>query len=201
MSASPSTGVDPLTATRFLAHKPFFSFLGHKCHLYTEDGRVAAFVKQASFKLREDIRVFSDESMSRELLTIKARSVIDFGATYDVVDSRTQEKVGALRRKGLKSILKDEWVVIDAYDREIGLVTEDSVLMATLRRFLSNLIPQGFDLVIGDHKAADFTQRFNPFVFKMDIDFSMDPLGQRCDRRLAIAAVVLLLMIEGRQSG
>jgi len=185
--------------TNYLARKKIFSFLGQKYHLYAPDGTVAAFVKKAAFKLKEDIRVYTDESMSEELLTIKARQIIDFGATYEVTDSKSGQKVGVLKRKGLKSILKDEWIVMDSGEREIGLVVEDSALMAMLRRFLSNLIPQNYDLLIGGERAADFKQRFNPFVFKMDIDFSMDAAAQRCDRRLAIAAVILLLAIEGRQ--
>lgn len=187
------------THPTYLARKKILSFLGQKFHLYAPDGSVAAFVKQAAFKLKEDIRVFSDESMTEQLLAIRARAILDFSAAYDVYDSRTNEKVGALKRKGLKSLLKDEWTVLDAADNEIGLVVEDSAVMAALRRLLSNLIPQNFDLLIGGERVGDFKQRFNPFVFKMDVDFTMDPMGQRCDRRLGIAAVILLLAIEGRQ--
>ena len=183
----------------YLARKKIFSFLGQKFHLYAPDGSVAAFVKQAAFKLKEDIRVFSDESMTEQLLAIRARQIMDFSACYDVFDTKTNAKVGALKRKGLKSILKDEWMVLDANDAEIGLVVEDSAVMAALRRLLSNLIPQNFDMLVGGERVADFKQRFNPFVFKMDVDFTMDPMGQRCDRRLGIAAVILLLAIEGRQ--
>jgi uncharacterized protein YxjI len=183
----------------YLARKKILSFLGQKFHLYAPDGTVAAFVKKAAFKLKEDIRVFSDESMTEQLLAIRARQILDFSACYDVFDTKTNQKVGALKRKGLKSILKDEWVVLDANDGEIGLVVEDSAVMAMLRRLLSNLIPQNFDMLVGGERVADFKQRFNPFVFKMDVDFTMDPMGQRCDRRLGIAAVILLLAIEGRQ--
>jgi hypothetical protein len=42
-------------------------------------------------------------------------------------------------------------------------------------------------------------QAFNPFVFKAQVDFSDDPGGRILDRRLALASVVLLLAIEGRQ--
>ena len=185
----------------YLARRKVFSFLGQKFHLYAPDGSLAMFVKQAAFKLKEDIRVYSDETMSTQLLAIRARQVMDFSAAYDVFDvtGGQETKVGVLKRKGLKSILKDEWIVMDPTDRELGLIVEDSALMATLRRFLSNLIPQNYDLLIGGERAADFKQRFNPFVFKMDVDFSMDVQGTRCDRRLALAAVVLLLAVEGRQ--
>ena len=161
-------------------------------------GNVAFYSKQAAFKLKEDIRVYADESKTRELLTIKARAIFDISAAYDVVDATSGEKVGVLKRKGLKSILKDEWAIMDASDREIGTIAEDSMLMALLRRFLSNLIPQSFHLTIGSAQVGVFNQHFNPFLQKIDLDFSADTNGL-LDRRLAIAAGVLICAIEGKQ--
>jgi hypothetical protein len=43
-----------------------------------------------------------------------------------------------------------------------------------------------------------FTRNFNPFVSKVNLDYSMDTQGL-LDRRLGIAAAVLLLAIEGKQ--
>lgn len=196
--SSMASAGDPFAHTHYLARKKVFSFLGQKFHIYDANGNLQLYVQQKAFKLKEDIRVFHDESMSQELLTIKARRIMDFSAAYDVTDSRTGQKVGVLKRKGLKSILKDEWIIMDAGDRELGLITEDSTLMAMLRRFLSNLIPQNFDAMIGGRRVADLKQAFNPFIFKMHVDFSMDPQGT-FDRRLGLAAVVLLLAVEGRQ--
>ena len=45
------------------------------------------FSEQKMFRLREDIRVYSDESKSQEVLSIKARQILDFSAAYDVVDT------------------------------------------------------------------------------------------------------------------
>lgn len=182
----------------YLARRKVLSVLGQKFHIFDPNGQVVCFVNQKAFKLKEDIRVYADESMGSELLVISARSVLDISATYDVTDGRTKQKVGALRRKGLKSILKDEWLILDPMDREIGLIQEDSALMAALRRVI-NLIPQHFSFWIGGQQVGEARQQFNPFVFRMDVDFSRDPGGQRLDRRLGLAAVILLLAIEGRQ--
>ena len=46
--------------------------------------------------------------------------------------------------------------------------------------------------------VAEYRQRFNPFILKLDVDFSADGDG-RLDKRLGIAAGVLLSAIEGRQ--
>jgi hypothetical protein len=116
------------------------------------------------FRLREDIRVYADEGKQQEVLMIKARQIIDFAAAYDVVDSASGEKVGALRRKGWSSIL-----------------------------------PQNYDLTLGQTRVADLKQRFNLFRYELDLDMSMDAARQ-LDPRLGIAAAILLAAIEGRQN-
>jgi uncharacterized protein YxjI len=167
--------------------------------LYNPSEQVVLYSRQKMFRLKEDIRVYSDESQTQELLYIQARQIIDFGAAYDIYDSLAQEKVGVLRRKGLRSLLRDEWEVLDASDRIIGRLFEDDPTRALLRRFLlGNLLPQNYDLWLGDTRVADLKQRFNLFRYEMDLDFQMD--SQRLlDRRLGIAAGVLLAIIEGKQ--
>lgn len=111
-------------------------------HVYDGE-RIVAFCDQKAFKLREDIRLYHDESKNQELMLIRARQVIDFAACYDIVDSASQQTVGALRRKGLASILRDSWEVLDNDDKPLGKCQEDSAAMAMLRRFVK-LIPQTF---------------------------------------------------------
>jgi uncharacterized protein YxjI len=173
--------------------------LGGKFRVYAPGEKLVLYVEQKLFKLREDIRVYSDETKAQEVLTIKARQIIDFSAAYDVVDSSTGQKVGALRRKGLASMLRDEWEALDVNDNAIGKLFEDSMGLALLRRFLSNLIPQNYDLLIGANRVADFKQNFNPFTYVLNIDFSMDTTKQ-LDRRLGLAAAILLAAIEGKQA-
>jgi uncharacterized protein YxjI len=172
--------------------------LGSAFRIYEPNGNLAFYVQQKAFKLKEDIRVYADEGKTTEMLVIQARQIMDFNAAYDVVDSLTGQKVGALKRKGWSSLIRDEWIVMDPTDREIGRIIEDSQLMALLRRFLSNLIPQNFDVLYGDKKVLDLRQRFNPFIHRMDVDFSVDPSASM-DRRLGIACAVLINVIEGRQ--
>ncbi len=169
-----------------------------KFRIYDPNGQLVLFSQQKMFKLKEDIRVFADESRSQEVLAILARQVIDFSAAYDVIDSASGQKVGVLRRKGLRSVIRDKWEILDAADRPIGYIEEDSTFLALFRRFLTNLVPQNYDGFIGNTRVADFRQRFNPFRYELDIDFSMDTAGL-LDRRLGLAAAILLAAIEGRQ--
>jgi uncharacterized protein YxjI len=183
---------------QYVLKRQVFALAG-KFRFYDPSGKLVLFSEQKMFKLREDIRVFSDETKTQEVLMIKARQIIDFSAAFDVVDSGTGQKIGALRRKGLASLLRDEWEILDTSDNVIGSLFEDSMGLALIRRFLSNLVPQNYDMTMGTERVADLKQNFNPFTYQLNLDFSMD-INKRLDRRLGIAAGILLAAIEGRQS-
>lgn len=171
-----------------------------KFRIYDPNDNLILFSEQKMFRLREDIRVYSDDQKTQEVLMIKARQIMDFSAAYDVVESATGQKVGALRRKGFKSILRDEWELMDASDQVVGLLFEDSMGLALLRRLLmGSLLPQNYDLTIGTDRCADIKQRFNLFAYHLDIDFSMD-ISRKLDHRLGIGAAILLAAVEGKQT-
>jgi hypothetical protein len=190
--------MDALAHDRYLVRRKLLSFIHTDFHLHAPSGEIVLWGRKKGFKLKEDIRLFEDEARQREVLRIEARQVIDFSAAYDVTDSREHRKIGALRRKGFRSILRDEWELLDPADRQFGTLQEDSRQMALLRRFLSNLIPQSFHLSVGGTTVAEVRQQFNPIRFRLEADFSRDT-GRQLDRRLGIAAAVLLSTIEGRQ--
>ncbi|MDR6550302.1 hypothetical protein [Paenibacillus qinlingensis] len=183
---------------KFAVRKQILSLLGAKIDIFDMDDRAILFSKMKAFKLKEDIRIYGDETMQQELISIQARSVIDFSSIFDVVDVESGQKVGSLQRKGLKSIFKDEWAILGPNDSEIGLIKEDNALLALLRRFLTNLIPQHYNVELNGTKVAEFKQNFNPFVQKLNLDFSADT-NDKLDRRLGLAAAVVLIAVEGNQ--
>ncbi|HEX6269821.1 MAG TPA: hypothetical protein VFZ43_06270 [Anaerolineales bacterium] len=171
-----------------------------KFRFYDPMGNLVMFSEQKMFRLREDIRVYSDEDKTQEVLSVRARQIMDFSAAYDVVDNAYNQKVGVLRRRGLSSILRDEWEVLDANDNLIGRLFEDSIGLALLRRLLlGTWLPQNYDMTFGETRVADLRQNFNPFRYELNLDFSMD-MGHLLDRRLGIAAGILLAAVEGKQT-
>lgn len=185
----------PWDLPAYRLRRKLLKVFGASFHVYDGE-RVVAFCNQQAFRLREDIRLFADESRQQELLWIRARQIVDFAAAYDVVDSSAQQKVGALRRRGLRSLVRDSWEVLDAGDRPIGQVEEDSTAMALVRRVLSNLIPQRFHLRGAGGGTVTLRQRWNPIVYTLEVAV---PADVAIDRRLVFAAAVLLAAIEGRQ--
>ena len=183
----------------YMLRRQVFALTG-KFRLFDPMNNLVMFSEQKMFRWREDIRVYSDESKTREVLSIKARQIVDFSAAYDVVDTEMNQKVGALRRKGWRSMLRDEWEVLDANDNVKGMLFEDSMSLAMLRRLLlGSWLPQNYDITFGESRVADLKQNFNLFRYELHLDFSMD-VSHMLDRRLGIAAGILLAAVEGKQS-
>ena len=157
------------------------------------NGQVIAYSKQKAFKLKEDIVLYSDESCTHGLLQIKARQMMDLGATYDVIDLTTNEHIGSVKRKFLKSIVKDSWKLLDTEGNQYGELIEDSI--AILRRFIP-LIPAKFHFEIPGHAGITLHQQFNPIIKKTLLTI---PPGHPMDRRMVAAIALLNSAIEGRQ--
>ena len=185
----------------FVAQRQFFKIFGAAFFLKSLDGRLLAYSKQKAFKLKEDIRVYADEEQTVELLYIQADRIIDFSAAYKVTDSQTGEHIGSLRRKGWSSMFRDRWEMLDPEGHVRGSVVEDSGWKALVRRTIevaALVLPQTYNLPVDGETVATMQQNFFGIPSKFTVDLSFDTLGQ-LPRPLAIATVILLLAIEGRQ--
>ncbi|MHC4355054.1 MAG: hypothetical protein ACYTE3_12950 [Planctomycetota bacterium] len=190
--------MDDFSDNQYMIRRKILTILGAKFHIYNTMGELILFSQQKAFKLKEDIRVFADESMSAERLVIRAREIVDFSAAYDVVDAVENRKIGALRRRGWKSLVRDSWEFLGEDDQPIASLAEDSMLMSLLRRFLSNLIPQTYHVRQNERTLITYKQNFNPFVLKINVTIAPESRDV-IDPRLVLAGGILLAAIEGRQ--
>lgn len=188
--------------SHYQIHQKPLVIAGGEFRAYDPTGALCFFVHKKGFKLKEDIRFYADTTKQKELLSIQARQIIDFSGVYDVTESQTGERIGAVSRKGWKSMIRDEWAVLDANDNVIATMREDSTSRALLRRFIGGLIamilmPQSFTVLNEQGTIAEAYQNRNPLAPKLSVTFS--PSGPPVDRRLALSAILLLLCIEGRE--
>ncbi len=192
--------MDTFNRDTYFAKMKFFKLFGNTIRIFDETKtNMLLYVKQKAFKLKEDITMFADEAQTKPVIKINARNILDFSAAYDVTDVATGEKVGVLRRKGMmSSFVMDAWEILDKNDAVIGAIKEESMLLAMVRRYLANIIPQKFMMTIGETPVGHAKQTWNPFLPQMKVDFTADT-GKKLDRRLGLAAVVLLQVIEGKQ--
>ena len=189
-------------ADSYMIRQKVLKLIGEEFHIYSDESmeNMIGYSKQKALKLKEDIRVYSDESQSIELLTIKQKGILDFMGGFGIVDGQTGDSLGSMKRKGLKSMFKDSWVVLDSEGNEVGNLGEDSGILALIRRFIPGMalfIPQAFSLKMnGASGEVTFTQKINPLVHKLAVS-GVSSSG--IDPRIAASAAVLLIAIEGRQ--
>ncbi|MFK7759042.1 MAG: hypothetical protein AB8C13_03735 [Phycisphaerales bacterium] len=186
---------------QYTIRRKILKIFGAAFHVYDEHGSVVGYCKQKAFKLKEDIRLYTDESMADPLLTLQARSIIDFGATYDIT-LPDGSQLGSLRRKGLKStFLRDEWVLFDDQGKEVGTMREKNLFLSFMRRGdLSAFFPQRFEFFTSgsDEPVAFVRQHFNLFVYRLGLSVLKD--DENIDELLLLGATCLIAAIEGRQS-
>jgi hypothetical protein len=200
----------PVQATpgdQFVIRRKVLRLFGNSFHVYNGQGRLVAYCNQKRFRLREDIRLYTDESKSEEFLSLRTRQIIDFGATYDVKLPDGQV-LCSLRRKGFKStFLRDSWTIFGpklddgAQPQPIAILQEDSMGAALARRLhelVAALVPQKFHIERTDGTLiAILKTSINPFVYKLGVDIQHD--DEQLDELTILACGVLIAAIEGRQ--
>jgi uncharacterized protein YxjI len=72
------------------------------------DGALLYFARQKFFKLKEDIRIYSDPTMSREVFSLKADRIIDFSPLYTVADPSGQQ-LASIQRNGRVSLWRADY--------------------------------------------------------------------------------------------
>ncbi|MGP1272558.1 MAG: hypothetical protein ACTS22_04435 [Phycisphaerales bacterium] len=188
----------PQPGERYTIRQKIFKIFGEAFHIYDDQGTVIGYCKQKAFRLRERLVLYTDESQRDELLTIQARTILDFGTTYDVSDHA--RLIGSIRRRGVRSMLRDEWTVLGVDGEEIATLREDSMGRALARRFIplvATLSPQRFELTTADGAVlAVYRTHFNLFVYRLGIAIGREGV---VDEMLLLAVGFLIAAIEGRQ--
>lgn len=194
----------PAPGEKYTLRRKVVKLLGAGFHIYGPNGEVVAYCKQRAFRLREALTVYTDDSESNVLLRIGTQQIIDFGASYQVTLA-SGDVIGSMRRRGMKSFLRDEWMVFDESGKHVASLMEDSGALAIMRRVVDNaswLMPQTFHLRrAGDgEKAAPivtYRTHFNPFVYRLGV--AVHSPDEVVDDLMILALACLIGAIEGRQ--
>ncbi len=158
-------------------------------------GSVLGYSKQKLLRIKEDVRIYTDEQMNQELFRIKQEGIIDAWGTFAVIDSSTNAPLGYVRRKALASTIRAEWEVYDASRQLIGGVHE-STGRALARRLIpgGKLIPEKVTLELQGRPVAQINQEFKVIGDVWDI-FVQD-MSPAFDRRVLVSCALLMGMIE-----
>ena len=140
------------------------------------------FLKHPLMKLRGEFTIYTDETESTPLLTVRARKLVSLNMAHDVFDPKTGERTGSIRSRGMKSIIRDTWDLLDANDQVIGLMEEEG--FALLRRFLK-FLPGKHKIEINGELVATFKQAFR--LFSKEAVLELSPGGDKLDPRFGVA--------------
>ncbi len=189
------TGV--LDLNQYMIREKFWKIFGNKFWFEDVNEKRYGFCEQKRFKLKEDIRIYVDESKSQEWLKIKQKQMVDAWGGYDIMNSESGEHIGTVRRKFWASVLRTRWHLLDAAGNEIGMLIEDSMGYALARRILLGiLLPKKFHIEIGGGgEFVTMRQMFNPFIKKLVVNI---PPSHPLDRRFIAGLAIVIAAIDGR---
>jgi hypothetical protein len=198
-SAGPAISAGLFRQDCFYVRKSQFSW-SPKFYFYDEHGNTLAFVRNATFSWNKQIRVFTDPTLSFELLAIRPLARRKPGESFAVIDSVNHKPVGAIRQVQANGPQRRQWALMDSDDREVATVIEDSLLLSGIRRLVTELVPQSYTFTFAGREVGRATQNGSLFTPEMKIDLSGD-CEKELDRRLVAATVVFLLAFSGQPLG
>ena len=96
---------------------------GGAFHVYDANGNLAFYAKRNVSKvMRPEFLVYSEGIQKEEFLSIETPKILEGDTTHNVHDTTTGKTVGLIRRKTVKSIIKDEWVFLSNEGEEMGKI-------------------------------------------------------------------------------
>lgn len=169
-----------------------------------QETRLFGFAEQKRLAFKEQVTIYSDASRGHVVCGFKARSVIDFGAGYDVLDGAGQP-IGEFKKDFSKSILRSTWHLGAAGINATG--QERNQAVAVLRRVWDVLpivgeipIPFLFHFDFRD-SAGDLVMSSSKKVSLRDsylIELPTTASGKHLDHRVAMAMAVALDALQAR---
>ena len=175
-----------------MIRRKFWSFFERVFRVFTADGQLIMYIKHPIFKMREEFTVFADEAQTRPLLLVKSKQIIAINFSYEVTDIATGGVLGAVQKKGFKSIIRDKFLILDPVGNEIGHAEEQGA--SILRRFIPWLTSK-HAIFVGGQQVAFVQQRFRFFTKEFEVSLAPSQL----DPRFVLAVALLALIAEARR--
>jgi uncharacterized protein YxjI len=180
------------TQSHYIIKRKFWSIFERVFRVWTGDGQLIMYIKHPIFRLREQFVVFADEAQTRPLMEMRSRQVIAINFSYDITDAQTHQLLGTVQKKGLRSIIRDKFIILDPNGVEIGYAEEQGASL--LRRFFPWLTSKHAIFVDGQ-QAAFIRQKFRFFTK----EFTVDITPSRLEPHFVLAVALLALIAEARR--
>jgi hypothetical protein len=177
--------------------------IGTRVRVTDAAGREIGYVRKKKFRLKEDVTVYTGEDQKAARYRIKADRVIDFGASYGI-QRPDGSPVGAVKRRGMRSMWKSSYALADATGAEVGLIHEENPWVKVLDGLMES-VPGG-DLMGGlfFNPAYLVELRGEPVLrvkkqrSVFESSFRIEKLGDfsEAEEDLLLAGVVMMVLLE-----
>jgi hypothetical protein len=181
--------------------------LGNRIFARDADGRLIGYASQKLFKLKEDIRIFADESQTQLVYNIKADRIIDFSARYTFYDGAGR-KLGSIKRQGMRSIWKAEYELYDVSGSLVMKINEENAWRKVGDYFLSEIPLVGFFTGYFMNPSYIITRANGGLVARLDKQPAMfeskfelsanDPLSENEETLLYLGTLMMTILERTR---
>jgi uncharacterized protein YxjI len=177
--------------------------IGSRIKIKDATGRQVAYVRKQKFKLKENVGVYSDEAQSSLLFRMKADRMLDFSARY-AISGPDGHPIGAVGRRGVKSLWRSAYVLDDAYGTEAGSIREDNPWTKVLDGVMESL-PLGDALGGLFFNPAYLAELYGRDVLRLqkqpsvlESSFRIDKLADFSDDEedLLLAGIIMMVLLE-----
>jgi hypothetical protein len=169
------------------------------------EGPVLAVAQQKRMAFKEQVTFYADEARTQPVFSFRARTRMDLGATYDVLDA-AGTPIGWFRKDFAKSLLRSSWHLGTADGLE-AFGTERNRNIAVLRRVWDVLPVVGdiplpflfhFDFRAPDGSIVLTSERRRSLRDRYDVHLPQASNGWQLDWRVGLAMAVALDALQSR---
>lgn len=196
-----------------------FKLIALAPRIYVADagGAERMFIHQKVWKLKEDILVYNNSNKDKVIFRIRADRMLDFSATYrfvQVTDSGEEVMLGAVKRKGMRSIWRATYFVDDPNGNTAFHIKEDNPwtkvfdsLMSEvpiLNFFTGYVFNPSYTLYRGSNRDDESQPlvhlKKNKAFFESSYEISLasDQIAQN-EELAALLAIMMIVQLERRR--
>ena len=170
-------------------------------------GHTIAYVRQKMFKLKEDIRIYSDDTKTEEIFQIKADRWLDFSAAYAITDA-AGNSIGKIARKGWASLWKAHYELIDQNDELQYNIREENAWIKVMDGMLGEIPilgmftgylfnPSYIVMNLQDEPIARLKKKPSFFGRKFEVT-ALTQFDADDDRRIVLGLMMMVLLERRR---
>lgn len=185
-------GVSLATQRHYIIKRKFWSVFERVFRVWTADGQLIMYIQHPLLRLREEFVIYEDEAQTRPLLRVKSKQIIAINFAFEITDASSGRVFGTVRKQGLRSIVRDRFILLDPSDNEIGYAEEQGASL--LRRFIPWLTSKHAIFANGK-QVAFIRQKFRFFTKEFTVDLQPSEL----DPKYVLAVALLALIAEARR--